>query len=85
MTMVEEKSRGERFGKDVGSHVRRGEPQCRKGTCSNMVADKVMPNIDMFCPRRDSIGCCNDTGTLIVTEDGKGMWSRKFIESKEKF
>ena len=50
-----------------------------------MVADKVMPNIDMFCPRGDSIGCCNDTGTLIVTEDGKGMWGRKFIESKEKF
>lgn len=83
--MVEEKNRGKWLGKDVGSHVRCRDPHSREGTISDMVTDKVMANINMFGSRRDSVGFGDDAGTLIVTENRKGVGSWKFSKGQKKF
>lgn len=50
-----------------------------------MVTNKMMADVDVFSTGRDGVRFCNDTGTLVIAEDGKGLRGRKFGKSQEQF
>ena len=81
--MFNEERKWKRFGKNVGRHIRSRYPVCTKSTIGNMVANEVMPNINVFGPGSNGRAIGESAGALIVGDKWKRSGDRKRIECQE--
>ena len=77
--MFEKKRSREWFGKDIGRHVRSGYPVGAKSAVGNVVADKVMTNVDVFRTGSDGRIISKCASALVVRKKGKRSRNRKRI------
>jgi hypothetical protein len=71
--MLQEKGKRKRFCKNVGRHIKSGNPIGTESTVENMFTYKVMTNINVFRMGSDGRVIGKSASTLIVGEEGKRL------------
>ena len=82
--MFEEKWASQWFGKDVGRHIRSGYPVRAERTVRDVVANKMMTDVNMFGTRCNGRVVGKSTCTLIIRKRRKGTRDRKREKCEKK-
>ena len=66
--MLDKKRKWKRLGENIGGHVRCRDPVSTKSTVGNVIADKVMSNVNVFRSGGDSRVVGKRTSALVIGE-----------------